>query len=128
MPTTDVERERGCDRDADRHIGARLRERRLELGLTQQRLADLVGVSYQQVHKYETGANRITAGRLHELARALGVEPGSIFEGLETDKPARLQPRQRRTLELARSFAALPRREQAALLGLARTLAGRGPS
>ena len=103
-----------------------MRERRVALGLTQQRLAELVGITYQQAHKYETGANRIAAGRLHALARALGVEPGYFFEGLGR-AAARPTPQQRLLLELARSFAALPRRQQEALVELARALAGAEP-
>jgi transcriptional regulator with XRE-family HTH domain len=109
---------------ADRHIGARVRERRITLGLTQQRLAELVGITYQQAHKYETGLNRVSAGRLHAIARALGVAPGYFFEGLDPGEPARPTPLQRQVLELARSFAALPRPQQEALCGLARALAG----
>src|SRR3954471_18754459 len=56
--------------DADRHVGARVRERRIALGLTQQQLAELVGITYQQAHKYEKGLNRIAAGRLAALARS----------------------------------------------------------
>ena len=67
--------------DADRHIGTRVRARRVMLGLTQQQVAELVGITYQQAHKYETGINRISAGRLHALARALGVEPGYFYRG-----------------------------------------------
>jgi transcriptional regulator with XRE-family HTH domain len=107
--------------DIDRHVGARVRERRIMLGLTQQELAGLVGITYQQAHKYEKGLNRIAAGRLHALARALGVEPGYFFEGL--GEPARPTAQQRLLLELARSFAALPRRQQEAITELARVLA-----
>jgi transcriptional regulator with XRE-family HTH domain len=101
-----------------------VRERRLVLGLTQQQLATLVGITYQQAHKYETGANRISAGRLHAIAHALGVEPGYFYEGLGPAAPTRPTPRQRQMLELVRSFVALPRRQQEALCGLARALAG----
>ena len=59
--------------DIDRHVGARIRESRIMLGLTQQQLADLIGVTYQQAHKYERGINRVSAGRLFQIARALGV-------------------------------------------------------
>jgi transcriptional regulator with XRE-family HTH domain len=107
----------------DRHVGARLRERRIMLGVTQQQLAELVGITYQQAHKYETGANRISAGRLLALARALGVEPGYFFEGLGKDEPAGPTARQRQLLDLARSFVALPRAQQEALAELARALA-----
>src|SRR3954453_9041219 len=110
--------------DADRHVGAKLRERRIMLGLTQQELAELVGITYQQAHKYEKGLNSIAAGRLHALARALGVEPGYFFEGLGEGEPARPTAQQRRFLELARSFAVLPRRQQEALCELAPALAG----
>src|SRR3954452_12810380 len=108
--------------DIDRHIGARMRERRIALGLTQQQVAELIGTTYQQAHKYETGLNRIAAGRLHALSRALGVEPGYFFEGL--GEPARPTAQQRLLLELGRSFAALPRRQQEALADMARALAG----
>ena len=86
-------------------------------------MAGLIGVSYQQAHKYETGANRIAVGRLHQIAQALGVEPGFFFEGLGSERAA--EPRQRMMLELARHFMALPsRRHQEALCALARALAG----
>src|SRR5271169_6104238 len=66
--------------DIDRHVGARVRERRIMLGLTQQQLADLIGVTYQQAHKYERGINRVSAGRLFEVAQVLSV-PVSYFFG-----------------------------------------------
>ena len=49
--------------NTDRHVGARMRERRVMLGLSQQQMADMIGVTYKQVHKYERGINRISAGR-----------------------------------------------------------------
>ena len=52
-------RSTGRTQDIDRHVGARVRERRIMLGLTQQQLADLIGVTYQQAHKYERGINRV---------------------------------------------------------------------
>src|SRR5690348_13500399 len=110
--------------DADRHVGARVRERRIALGMTQQQLAELVGITYQQSHKYEKGANRIAAGRLAAIARALAVEPGHFFEGLGEGEPARPTAQQRLLLELGRSFAVLPRRQQEALAEMARALAG----
>ena len=109
--------------DADRHIGARVRARRIMLGLTQQELAELVGTTYQQAHKYEKVINRISGGRLHALAQALGVGPGYFFEGLGEGEPARPQPQQRLVLELARNLAVLPRRQQEALAEMARVLA-----
>ena len=55
--------------DVDRYVGSRIRERRVMLGLSQQQMAQLIGVTYQQAHKYERGINRISAGRLFEIAR-----------------------------------------------------------
>jgi transcriptional regulator with XRE-family HTH domain len=101
-----------------------MRECRIMLGMTQQELAEKLGISYQQVHKYERGRNRISPGRLLAVAQALGVEPGYFFEGLGKGEPPRPTAQQRRLLDLARSFAALPRRQQEALCELARALAG----
>ena len=67
---------------ADRHVGTRIRERRVMLGLSQQQLAQMIGVTYQQAHKYERGLNRISAGRLYEIAQVLKVPVSWFFEGL----------------------------------------------
>jgi transcriptional regulator with XRE-family HTH domain len=112
-------------READRHVGARVRERRIVLGLTQQRVGEAIGVTPQQAHKYEQGVNRITAGHLYLLARALGVGVGHFFEGLGAGPPAAPTPGQRRLLALARSFVAIPtRQQQEALCEVARALVG----
>src|SRR3954452_19979197 len=114
--------------DTDRHIGARLRERRLSLGLTQQQLAELIGVTCQQAHKYEKGVNRIAGGRLYTIAQALGVEVGFFYDGIGAE-PSACEPtsRQRRLLERSRSFSSIPsRRQQEALCSLARALASAG--
>ena len=74
----------GVERTAtqlDQRIGARVRARRLELGMSQERLADLVGVTFQQVQKYEKGLNRVAASRLHAIATALEVSMTYFFEG-----------------------------------------------
>jgi len=63
-------------------IGTRIRQRRTELGITQLQLARLLGLSYQQVQKYETGLNRISAGRLYQISRFLFVDVGYFFKGL----------------------------------------------
>src|SRR3954452_2440726 len=112
--------------DVDRHIAARLRERRTMLGLTSQQVAGMLGITYQQLYKYEKGVNRISAGRLYAMARALGVDIGYFYEGLGSGEPARPTARQRQTLELACSFAVLPRRQQEALAEMVRALAGVG--
>ena len=97
--------------EVDRHVAARLRRRRLELGLTQHQLAGLLGISAQQAHKYETRASLLPADRLAAVAAALGV--GHFFEGLGQDGAAGPTPGQREALELARAFGRLsgPRRE-----------------
>jgi transcriptional regulator with XRE-family HTH domain len=110
-------------RDVDRFVGNRIRDRRVMLGLTQQELAEMIGVTYQQAHKYERGINRISAGRLHAIAAALGVEVGHFFDGLH-DRPNEISPQQRMCLELARNFSQIPvERHREALSFLARALA-----
>jgi transcriptional regulator with XRE-family HTH domain len=110
--------------DIDRYVGARIRERRIMLGLTQQQLADLIGVTYQQAHKYERGINRVSAGRLFEIAHVLSVPVNYFFDGLDEDHERSISPRERMCLELARNFAQIPNeRHQEALSQLARVLA-----
>jgi len=110
--------------DADRYVGARLRERRIMLGMTQHQLAELVGVTYQQEHKYEKGINRIAAGRLYEMARVLGVEVSHFYEGLQSDRSFAPTTQQRLLLELTRSFVNITnQRHREALATLARALA-----
>jgi transcriptional regulator with XRE-family HTH domain len=74
--------------EIDRHLGKRLRQRRRTLGLTQQQIAEAVGVRFQQIQKYECGANRISAARLWLLAKALESPVASFFEGLGDDADA----------------------------------------
>jgi len=110
---------------ADRHVGSRIRERRVMLGLSQQQLAQMIGVTYQQAHKYERGLNRISAGRLYEIAQVLNVPVSWFFEGLSAESlPLEMTPRQRMCLELARNFAAIDNeKHQEALSAMARALA-----
>jgi transcriptional regulator with XRE-family HTH domain len=114
--------------DVDRYVSLRIRQRRIMLGLTQQQMAELIGVTYQQAHKYETGINRISAGRLYQIARALGVEISYFFEDVEpagggVARNQELMPQQRMLLELARNFAAIKsRKHQEALCNMARVL------
>jgi transcriptional regulator with XRE-family HTH domain len=61
-------------------------------GLTQQKMADLIGVTYQQAHKYENGVNRIAAGRLYIIAQVLGVDVSYFFEGLQSASSAEPNP------------------------------------
>jgi transcriptional regulator with XRE-family HTH domain len=110
---------------ADRHVGARIRERRVMMGLSQQQLAKLIGVTYQQAHKYERGLNRISAGRLFEIGQVLGVPVSWFFDGLTSDAAGpEASPRQRMCLELARNFALIDNeKHQEALSQMARALA-----
>ena len=108
----------------DDYVGARVRERRIMLGLTQQQLAEMIGVTYQQAHKYERGINRVSAGRLYEIAQVLSVPIGYFFEGLDGQGTRPVSPRERMCLELARNFAQITNeRHQEALSQLARVLA-----
>src|SRR5689334_2816662 len=111
MPASTVDRP--TPGEVDRHVAARLRRRRLELGLTQHRLAALLGISPQQAHRYETRASLLPAARLAAVAAALGVGVGHFFEGLGRAGAAGRTPGQRQALELARAFGRLsgPRRE-----------------
>jgi transcriptional regulator with XRE-family HTH domain len=110
--------------EVDRFVGQRIRERRIMLGLTQQDLAELIGVTYQQAHKYERGINRVSAGRLYDIAQAVGVPVSYFYEGMESGAPPTVTPRRRMTLELARNFAAIKNpRHQEALAEVGRVLA-----
>src|SRR5689334_7557355 len=76
-------------RSVDTAIGDRLRERRIFLGMTQQELAEAIGLTFQQIQKYENGTNRIAVARLLELAVALKVSPLYFLKGLyAADAPA----------------------------------------
>jgi transcriptional regulator with XRE-family HTH domain len=110
---------------ADRHVGARIRERRVMMGLSQQQLAKMIGVTYQQAHKYERGLNRISAGRLFEIGQVLNVPVSWFFEGLSPETETQeASPRQRMCLELARNFALIDNeKHQEALSQMARALA-----
>ena len=85
----------------DRHVAQRIRMRRQALGMTQYQLAELIGVVSQQVQRYERGASRITAGKLHAIALALGADVAYFFEHLEpTSTTANDQEQWRRLAEL----------------------------
>lgn len=78
-------RTRGKPNRVDVHVGSRVRLRRTLLGMSQEKLADALGLTFQQVQKYERGANRIGAGRLWELSQALDVPISYFFEDVEGD-------------------------------------------
>lgn len=115
----------------DQQIGERIRLRRTELGLTQDQLAAALGVSYQQVQKYENGANRISAVRLWQIGQRLDVPVGWFFdevEGTGGDDPAARPPlvHVRGVLEVARGFGELRSASvKSALVSLLRALSER---
>ena len=121
----------------DLHVGKRLRRRRRLLGLTQQQLAESIGIRFQQIQKYECGANRVTASRLYELAVALNVPVNYFFEGLQAATAPANAPgapandrdliaadvlSQKETLELIRAYYKLGERPRRRLLDLAKAL------
>jgi transcriptional regulator with XRE-family HTH domain len=119
----------GRTKRIDAHVGERIRLRRTEFGLTQEQLATALDVSYQQIQKYETGANRVSAGRILEIARKLGVDVGYFFEGLNDDDPGlplEHGGRQRAAIELVRKFGQIKDPEvRAAIAGLVKTIVDR---
>lgn len=119
--------------DIDSHVGKRVRRRRRLIGLTQEALASKVGVRFQQIQKYECGANRITVSRLFSLSAALNVSINYFFEGLAPDgQPGPANDHadylsgdvlaQKETLELVRAYYRLGERPRRHLLDLAKAL------
>jgi transcriptional regulator with XRE-family HTH domain len=109
----------------DARIGNRMRERRAALGLAGYQLADMIGVTYGQVLKYESGTSRISAGQLYEIARALGVPTTFFYEELD-GPPAPSAAAQRRLLEFTRNFGEIQNeRHKEVLLAIVRLLAAR---
>ena len=103
----------------DIHVGQRVRLRRTLLGMSQEKLGEALGLTFQQVQKYERGSNRIGASRLYDMAKALDVPVGFFFDDVEQDQssapvidvPADLDddPMQRReTIELIRAYYRIP--------------------
>jgi transcriptional regulator with XRE-family HTH domain len=114
--------------DVDRHVSARIRSRRILLGLTVQQLAELIGVTWQQAYKYENGINRISAGRLHRIAAALEVDVAFFFSGPAMSGEFMPSDQQRALFELTHNVARISCREQQELVcALARTMAGGPP-
>lgn len=113
--------------ELEKHVGQRIRQRRIMLGLTQQELARMVGITYQQAHKYERGINRVSAGRLYHVANVLQVDLRYFFDDLQNDESEELSRRERMRLDLARNFSRISDiRKQEAIAQLARVLAERG--
>ncbi|MCR8726758.1 helix-turn-helix domain-containing protein [Frigidibacter sp. ROC022] len=110
----------------DVYVGKRVRHRRWMLGVTQQQLAEQVGIKFQQIQKYETGMNRISASRLWDIAEALEVPISFFFEGLDGQETGALTPgdlmSDKEALELVRSYYAIPETQRKRLFDLARVL------
>jgi transcriptional regulator with XRE-family HTH domain len=77
---------KGRSLPVDIHVGSRVRLRRLELGVSQQKLANLLDVAFQQLQKYENGTSRISASRLQQIATLFGVRASYFFDGMDTDQ------------------------------------------
>ncbi len=115
--------------DVDEYVGRRLRRRRVELGLSQSQLGGDLGISFQQIQKYENGTNRVSAGRLYAAAQYLGVAFDYFFDGAEL--PAARQPNLDLPFKNDKQVIALVRRfiqisddgARSALVGLAGAMA-----
>ncbi len=115
----------------DVHVGKRVRHRRWMVGMTQQQLAGKVGIKFQQIQKYETGMNRISASRLWDIAEALDVPVSFFFEGLNEQADAATGEREgvpgdiladKEALELIRSYYLIPEQQRRRLFDLARAI------
>lgn len=91
----------------DRHVGARIRMRRKILGVSQEKLADSLGLTFQQVQKYEKGANRVSASKLYEIAAALQTQVAYFFEGL-ADPSTEIDPKARGAEQFVHDFLMTP--------------------
>jgi transcriptional regulator with XRE-family HTH domain len=118
--------------EIDVHLGKRLRRRRRLLGLTQQQLAGACGVRFQQIQKYECGANRISAARLWQLSEALEVPVAYFYDGLSAAAQERAADCEsggevlasKETMDLIRAYYQLGERPRRRLLDLAKSLNG----
>lgn len=127
----------GSPNPTDIVVGHRLRHRRMVLGWSQEQVASSVGLTFQQVQKYERGINRIGASRLYELSLALGVPVNYFFEGAPADAKDKIQGfaedsavfshestvEKREALELIRLFNAIPSANRSKVMGLVRSIA-----
>lgn len=113
----------------DTHVGKRIRHRRWMVGMTQQQLAEGVGIKFQQIQKYETGMNRVSASRLWDIARVLEVPIAYFFEGLDQAEGADAAGvakddvlSDKEAMNLLRIFHAIPEQQRRRLFELARVL------
>ena len=110
----------------DVHVGKRIRHRRWMIGMTQQQLADKVGIKFQQIQKYETGMNRVSASRLWDIAQAVDVPVSFFFEGLhEGDVHGMVEGdifADKEALQLVRAYYTMPEAQRRQIFELARVL------
>jgi transcriptional regulator with XRE-family HTH domain len=125
----------------DTHVGARLRQRRKAMGLSQTQLAESIGITFQQLQKYERGANRVSASKLYGMAVTLQTSVAWFFDGLTLDlehatagevaDERRMKAMQHfmmssEGIELATLFPRIPEPQRRRILALAKTLSGEG--
>ncbi len=108
----------------DFHVGQRIRQRRWMVGMTQQQLGDSVGIKFQQIQKYETGTNRISASRMWDIAAAMEVPVSFFFEGLDGQVPDMGKVRgdplnDKEALDLVCTYYAIPENQRRQLFDLA---------
>jgi transcriptional regulator with XRE-family HTH domain len=121
----------------DKHVGSRVRMRRMLIGMSQEKLGDALGITVQQIQKYEKGVNRIGASRLHKLAGVLGVPITYFFDAHDGSGSISAEQHKgpdpslfadRETIELAMVFSRIENPEiRRTLLDLARAAASVGP-
>jgi transcriptional regulator with XRE-family HTH domain len=126
-----LERASQMKHPVDVHVGKRVRHRRWMLGMTQQQLADKVGIKFQQIQKYETGMNRISASRLWDISEAMDVSISFFFEGFDENVDARAGDAaavvgdltaDKEAIELVRTYNSIPEEQRRRLFDLARVL------
>lgn len=118
-------------------VGNRIRARRYALGISQSELGEAIGVRFQQIQKYETGANRVSASRLWAVAEKLSVDIEYFFEGLRPNQTSgaakdRLEPRMRflcdqEAVEMMELFYRLPRSQRTAIMAIVKSMAETTP-
>ena len=117
----------------EQHVGAQVRLRRRMLGVSQERLADQLGLTFQQVQKYERGHNRISASKLFQIAEALQTDISHFFRGIASAGDTKTKPQRDafsdflaspEGLELVQLWGDVPQKARRKLMGLVRVLAG----
>jgi len=119
----------------DLHVGSAIRVRRKAMRISQSDLADGLGVSFQQVQKYERGTNRVSASRLYDIGACLGVSVDYFFEGLPSNTDAPMTEdeqvvqefgRHPRIIRIAKAFQGLSTNNVSAIIGMAEHMGGKG--